>query len=143
MSVTRFSHVTIYCVDLDASLAFYRDVLEMSISDRKLPKGFPRAAIGCFVDGEWCLHFFEATAEQKAQFEVLPERRTGVLMHVSLRAEGYVATMARLKARGVPLREFTLGDRHLVQFLDPDGLEIELTFSPAELPNGPIPRVSA
>ena len=93
MSVTRFSHVTIYCADLDASLDFYRDVLEMSISDRKLPKGFPRAAIGCFVDGEWCLHFFEATAEQRAQFETLPERRTGVLMHVSLRAEGYVATI--------------------------------------------------
>jgi len=139
MSVTRFSHVTITCGDLDGSLDFYRDVLEMSISDRPLPKGFPRAAIGCFVNGEWCLHFFQATAEQQAQFETLPGRRTGVLMHVSLRAEGYVATKARLAARGVPVREFTAGDRHLVQFLDPDGLEIELTFSPAELPNGPIP----
>jgi catechol 2,3-dioxygenase-like lactoylglutathione lyase family enzyme len=143
MSVTRFSHVTINCADLDASLEFYRDVLEMSISDRPLPQGFPRAAIGCFVDGEWCLHFFAATAEQKAQFEGLPQRRTGVLMHVSLRAEGYVGTKARLAARGVPVREFTVGDRHLVQFLDPDGLEIELTFSPAELPNGPIPWVAA
>jgi len=72
-----------------------------------------------------------------------PERRTGVLMHVSLRADGYVATRARLEARGVPIREFTVGDRHLVQFLDPDGLEIELTFSPAELPNGPVPWVTA
>ena len=142
MSVTRFSHFTIYCTDLDASLAFYRDVLEMSVSDRKLPKGFPRAAIGCFVDGEWCVHFFEATTEQKVRFEALPEPRTGMLMHVSLRAEGYVATMARLKARGVPVREFTVGDRHLVQFLDPDGLEIELTFAPAELPNGPVPWVA-
>jgi len=139
MSVTRFSHVTLYCADLDASLAFYSDVLEMSVADRKLPKGFPRAAIGCFVGGEWCLHFFQATAEQTAQFETLPERRTGVLMHVSLRAEGYVATKARLAARGVRIREFTVGDRHLVQFLDPDGLEIELTFSPAELPDGPVP----
>jgi catechol 2,3-dioxygenase-like lactoylglutathione lyase family enzyme len=143
MSVTRFSHVTIHCADLDASLAFYRDVLELSVADRPLPKGFPRAAIGSFVDGEWCLHFFEATAEQRAQFETLPERRTGMLMHVSLRAEGYVATMARLAARGVRVRQFTVGDRHLVQFLDPDGLEIELTFSPAELPNGPIPWVAA
>ena len=142
MSVTRFSHVTINCADLDASLAFYRDVLEMSIADRPLPKGFPRAAIGCFVDGEWCLHFFQASAEQKAQFETLPERRTGVLMHVSLRAEAYVATRARLEARGVRVREFTVGERHLVQFLDPDGLEIELTFSPAELPNGPVPWVA-
>ena len=143
MSVTRFSHVTIHCADLDASLAFYGDVLEMSIADRVLPKGFPRAAIGSFVDGEWCLHFFEATAAQRAEFEPLPERRTGVLMHVSLRAEGYVATMARLAARGVRVREFTIGDRHLVQFLDPDGLEIELTFSPAELPNGPVPWTAA
>jgi catechol 2,3-dioxygenase-like lactoylglutathione lyase family enzyme len=142
MSVTRFSHVTIYCVDLDHSLEFYRDILEMQISDRKLPKNFPRAAIGCFTDGEWCVHFFEATAEQAEQFKSLPDRRTGVLMHVSLRAEGYVATIARLAARGVPIREFTVGDRHLLQFLDPDGLEIELTFSPAELPNGPIPWVA-
>src|SRR5580658_2385424 len=136
MSVTRFSHVTINCADLDASLEFYRDVLEMSISDRSLPKGFPRAAIGCFEGGEWCLHFFQGTAEQAAQFAALPQRRTGMLMHVSLRAEGYVATMARLQARGVQVREFTVGERHLVQFLDPDGLEIELTFSPSELPNG-------
>ena len=143
MSITRFSHVTIYCADLDASLEFYRDILEMSISDRNLPKGFPRAAIGCFVDGQWCLHFFQATAEQSAEFETLPERRTGILMHVSLRAEGYIATQARLAARGIPVREFTVGDRHLVQFLDPDGLEIELTFSPAELPNGPVPWVPA
>ena len=144
MSVTRFSHVTINCANLDASLDFYRDVLEMSIADWPLPKGFPPAAIGSFVDGEWCLHFFQATAEQTAQFEALPEkRRAGVLMHVSLRAEGYVATMARLAARGVRVREFTVGDRHLVQFLDPDGLEIELTFAPAELPNGPVPWVAA
>src|SRR5580692_11201808 len=115
MSITRFSHVTITCADLDASLDFYRDVLEMSIADRPLPKGFARAAIGSFVDGEWCLHFFQASAEQTARFETLPTPRTGVLRHVSLRAEGYVATMARLAARGVPAREFTVGDRHLVQ----------------------------
>ncbi|HTP78312.1 MAG TPA: VOC family protein [Rhizomicrobium sp.] len=142
MSITRFSHVTIYCANLETSLEFYRDVLEMSISDRKLPKGYPRAAIGCFADGEWCLHFFEATAEQRAQFETLPTPRTGVLMHVSLRAEGYVATRKRLDARGISVREFTVGDRHLVQFLDPDGLEIELTFSPTELPSGPISWVA-
>ena len=138
MSITRFSHVTIYCADLDASVAFYRDVLEMSVADRKLPAGYPRAAIGSFVDGEWCLHFFQATPEQTAEFSTLPPRRTGMLMHVSLRAEGYVATMARLAARGVSVREFTVGDRHLVQFLDLDGLEVELTFSPTELPNGPV-----
>jgi catechol 2,3-dioxygenase-like lactoylglutathione lyase family enzyme len=143
MTVTRFSHVTVTCADLDASLGFYRDVLEMSIADRPLPQGFPRAAIGSFTDGQWRLHFFQATAEQRAQFEALPERRTGVLMHVSLRAEGYAATRARLAARGVRVREFTAGDRHLVQFLDPDGLEIELTFAPAELPDGPIPWVPA
>ena len=143
MSVTRFSHVTIDCADLDASLDFYRDVLEMDVADRPLPKGFPRAAIGSFVGGEWCLHFFQATAEQQTRFADLPTPRTGVMRHVSLRAEGYVATKARLAARGVPMREFTVGDRHLVQFLDPGGVEIELTFSPAELPDGPIPWVAA
>jgi len=143
MSVTRFSHVTITCADLDASLAFYRDLLELSIADRPLPRGFPRAAIGSFVDGAWCLHFFQGSAAQQAEFEALPARKTGILMHVSLRAEGYVATRARLQARGIRVREFTIGDRHLVQFLDPDGLEIELTFDPAELPNGPVPWVPA
>ena len=143
MSVTRFSHVTIHCADLDASLAFYRDILELSIADRPMPQGFPRAAIGSFPSGDWCLHFFQANDAQKAEFATLPERRTGVLMHVSLRAEGYVATMARLEARSVRVREFTVGDRHLVQFLDPNGLEIELTFDPAELPNGPVPWTPA
>jgi putative transposase len=73
-------------------------------------------------------------------------------LHVLLRREGQVVNRKRvqriyreerLAARGVPAREFTVGDRHLVQFLDPDGLEIELTFSPAELPNGPVPWVAA
>jgi catechol 2,3-dioxygenase-like lactoylglutathione lyase family enzyme len=143
MSVSRFSHVTVHCADLDASLAFYRDVLGLSIADRPMPQGFPRAAIGSFPSGEWCLHFFQASEAQMAEFDALPARRTGVLMHVSLRAEGYVATKARLEARGVKLREFTVGERHLVQFLDPDGLEIELTFDPAELPGGPIPWTPA
>jgi len=96
MSITRFSHVRIYCTNLEASLDFYRDVLESRISDRKSPKGYHRAAIGCFVDGAWCLHFFQATAEQRTQFETLPIPRTGMLMHMSLRAEGYIATRARL-----------------------------------------------
>ena len=143
MSVTRFSHVTVTCADLDASLAFYRDILELDIADRPMPQGFPRAAIGSFPSGDWCLHFFQASEAQRAEFASLPARRTGVLMHVSLRAEGYVATRARLEARGVRVREFTIGERHLVQFLDPDGLEIELTFDPAELPNGPAPWTPA
>jgi catechol 2,3-dioxygenase-like lactoylglutathione lyase family enzyme len=140
MSVTRFSHVTIVCADLDRSLDFYRDVLGLDIADRPLPKGFPRAAIGSFPDGGWCLHFFQATDERPAESGEAPERRTGPMMHVSLRAEGYAVTKARLEARALKVREFTAGDRHLVQFLDPDGIEIELTFSPAELPNGPVPR---
>ena len=143
MTVSRFSHVTLRCVDLDASMAFYREVLEMSVADRPMPQGFPRAAIGSFPSGDWCLHFFQATPEQQAEVADLPPRRTGILMHVSLRAEGYVATRARLEALSLAVREFTAGDRHLVQFLDPDGLEIELTFSPAELPNGPIPWTPA
>ena len=143
MSLTRFSHVTIVCTDLDASLAFYRDVLEMSIADRPMPPGFPRAAIGSFANGDWCLHFFQARDEQTARFDALDAPKTGPMMHVSLRADGYVATRARLAERGLAVREFTAGDRHLVQSLDPNGIEIELTYDPVELPNGPIPWTPA
>jgi catechol 2,3-dioxygenase-like lactoylglutathione lyase family enzyme len=143
MAITRFSHFTIRCKDLDASTAFYRDVLGMDVRPRPLPEGFGRGAIGYFADDQWCVHLFEATAEQTLQFEALPERKTAILMHVSLRAEGYVETMDRLRAKAISLREFTIGDRHLVQFLDLDGLEIELTFSPDELPNGPVPWTPA
>jgi hypothetical protein len=115
----------------------------MNVRPRPLPAGFGRGAIGYFADDQWCVHLFEATAEQTLEFEALPERKTGILMHVSLRAEGYVATMQRLRAKGLGVREFTAGDRHLVQFLDLDGLEIELTFSPDELPNGPVPWTPA
>jgi len=139
MSLTRFSHVTIVCGDLDASLAFYRDTLAMSIADRPMPQGFPRAAIGSFANGDWCLHFFQARDEQKGRHAALDSPKTGPMMHVSLRAEGYVDTRAKLAALGLKVREFTAGDRHLVQFLDPDGVKIELTYSPDELPNGPIP----
>jgi hypothetical protein len=42
--------------------------------------------------------------------------------------------LERLKAEGISPREFTPGDgRHIVQFHDPDGVEIELTFPASEL----------
>jgi len=139
MSVTGFSHYTVRSTRFDEALDFYRDILGLIVDDRPLPPGFPRAAIGSFPNGAWCVNLFEATPEQAEQFKTLQYSRSGVVHHVSLRAVGYVATRARLEARGVTFREFTVGDRHLVQFLDLDGLEIELTFSPSELPNGPIP----
>ena len=139
MSVSRFSHVTIFCTKFDAALDFYREIVGMDVKDRPMPAGYPRSAIGSFEDGSWCIHFFDATDEQRAQFAAMPHSRTGVMKHVSLRAEGYVAQKARLVERGIAFREFTAGDRHLMQFLDLDGMELELTFQPAELPNGPIP----
>lgn len=137
MSVSGFSHVTIMCSDLDAALAFYREALELDIRDRPLPDGYPRAAIGHFSGGDWCLHFFQAPADGRSV--KAGERSTGPFLHVSLRAEGYARTRARLTGLGVEIREFTIGDRHLVQFLDLDGVEIELTFSPSEVRGPPTP----
>jgi catechol 2,3-dioxygenase-like lactoylglutathione lyase family enzyme len=138
MAITRFCHYTLLCKDLDASTGFYRGVLGMDVRPRELPPGYPRGAIGYFPDGAWCVHFFQASPDQDRQFEAIPASKTGVLKHMALHAEDYVGTTHRLKAQGIRFHEFTVGDRHLVQFLDPDGLELELVFAPTELPNGPI-----
>jgi len=138
MQALGFSHFTIRSTRFDEAVRFYRDVVGLNLADRPLPPGFPRAAIASFPDGAWCVHLFEATPEERQAFAALPEARTGVLKHVSLKATGYLELRARLEARGMTFREFTLGERHLVQFFDLDGVEIEATFSPAELPNGPV-----
>lgn len=143
MSIVGFCHYTMICRDLDASCAFYREVLRMEVQPRDLPPGFPRAAIGHFTDGSWCVHFFQATPDQSRAFAALSETKTGTVKHVALKATGYAEAIERLRAHGATTREFTVGDRHLVQFLDPDGLELELVFPPAELPDGPIPWTPA
>ena len=80
---------------------------------------------------------FEATIRFRGhapQDDDMARWRTGRMHHVSVKATGYKETIERLKAEGISPREFTPGDgRHIVQFQDPDGVEIELTFPAAEL----------
>lgn len=137
MSVSGFSHVTIVCADLDASIEFYRDALAMEVRDRPLPDGFPRAAIAHFEGGAWSVHLFQAKGEGGVAAGRPTRRTTGPFLHVSFRATDHAGLCARLARRGVTVREFTADDRHLVQFLDPDGVEIELTFSPSEVRRRP------
>jgi catechol 2,3-dioxygenase-like lactoylglutathione lyase family enzyme len=145
MAITSFDHFTVRCADLQKSWRFYEDILGVRVEKREPPPGregaFPDAAIGYFSNGEWFVHLFQATSEQDAVFaRMLPQDddmakwRTGRMHHVSVKATGYADTTARLNAQGIAYREFTPGDgRHIVQFQDPDGVELELTFQASEL----------
>jgi catechol 2,3-dioxygenase-like lactoylglutathione lyase family enzyme len=146
MSINSYDHFTIRCADLQKSWRFYQDVLGVRVEKREPPPGlnpatpFPEAAIGYFADGEWFVHLFQATPEQEAVFSRMAPAdadmarwRTGRMHHVSVKATGYAETMAKLRESGLSPREFTAGERHIVQIQDPDGVEIELTFRSSEL----------
>jgi hypothetical protein len=56
--------------------------------------------------------------------------------HVAFFANGLAAMRAQIEVHGVEFRERTLADKHLIVVKDPDGIEIEITFSLEELKSG-------
>ena len=109
----RVHHVSINVVDVDAAVAFYRDVLELPVLDRP-PFDFAGAWFGL---GEQQLHLIEVS-----------DFTAPVGQHFAVQVADIDATITALGARGVrvsPVSEIP-GVCRQAFFADPTGNSIEL-----------------
>lgn len=137
-----FHHIALVTPDLEATIAFYRDVLGMHVGE-VLSGGGAIPARHCFVRpggdvATWGLHFFEQPGVKLPQFPgglaglrsagYLP----GALQHVAFAlpdVDAADAFRARLAAHGVEATPTsTIGPIQNLLFFDPHGLLLEATW---------------
>jgi catechol 2,3-dioxygenase-like lactoylglutathione lyase family enzyme len=137
INVQRLGHVSLKVSDLDASIAFYEEVLGMRVSDRMLYAEHDPAPI---AEGAWlrcnndhhCIALFKMKEESEA--EVVDSSKTPGpgLHHFAFeldRFETLLDAHSQLKERGVPVvaqRQYGPGSQIRLYCLDPDGNRIEL-----------------
>jgi catechol 2,3-dioxygenase-like lactoylglutathione lyase family enzyme len=136
-----FHHLALVTPDLDATIAFYTEVLGMQVS--ALFPASDRNGRHCFIKpGEtdsWGLHVFERADAQIFQFPEEMQRFVfipGALQHIAFalpsRADG-LALRERLAAFGVATTEIaTLGAIQNTLFWDNNGVMLEATWPVGE-----------
>ena len=130
MPIGALNHFTIYCVDLDATRGFYRDVLGLADGDRP-PLGFPGAWM--YSAGQPTVHLVGPRDSDASK----PPRRaqpTGQIDHIAFSATGLAAMRGTLKQHGIEFREMLVprdGQTQLF-FHDPNGVGVELNYPPDE-----------
>lgn len=127
MPATAMNHFTILTDQLDETVNFYRDLLDLEPGDRP-PFKFPGAWL--YSNGQAILHVIAGRD--------LPEERAGVIDHMAFSATGLVDTVEKLKSRGIEydLRRVTESTPWQLFFFDPCGAKVELDFDPSE----PVPE---
>lgn len=125
MPAIAMDHFTILTEDVAATVAFYRDILELEAGPRP-PFAFPGAWL--YGGGRPILHVVGGRA--------LPEDPQGVLDHMAFSATGLSETVRRLDARAVRYDLQHLPGSSLWQlfFFDPSGARVELDFRGEEVP---------
>lgn len=123
-------HIGIAVGDLQASLAFFRDVLGLHVEASEEVIG--QKVRATFVStGSSTLEFLEATAPDSPIAKYLDRRGAG-MHHVALRVDDIDAALAHLKSRGVRLIDEQPrpgAERALVAFIHPsaaNGVLVEL-----------------
>lgn len=125
MPITAMNHFTVLTDDLDATLAFYDEYLQLRPGARP-PFRFPGAWLYAEGGKDAILHVI-AGREPK-------ELVRGVIDHMAFTGQGLAATLAKLKARGVPheLRKLPGYGTWQLFFHDPNGAKVEIDFDPSE-----------
>jgi methylmalonyl-CoA epimerase len=123
-------HIGIAVGDLQASLAFFRDVLGLHVeASEEVVAQKVRATF--LATGPSTLEFLEATAPDSPIAKYLDKRGAGI-HHVALRVDDIEAALAHLKSRGVRLIDDQPrpgAERALVAFIHPsaaNGVLVEL-----------------
>jgi catechol 2,3-dioxygenase-like lactoylglutathione lyase family enzyme len=123
MSIQAMNHFTVLARELDATKAFYIDLLGFTDGPRP-PLNFPGAWL--YAGGHAVLHIVAGTP--------VPDPPAGVLDHMAFSASHLGETVAKLKAHKIDyvLRR-RAGDGPWQLFLhDPNGAKVELDFSADE-----------
>jgi len=126
----RIAHLGIAVLDLDAAVAFYRDVLRMPVGAREVV-GDQGVEVAMIHAGEPEIELLHPTRPDSPVGRFLEKRGEG-LHHVCLEVDDIRAELARLEALGVPLVDKAPrvgAGGHLVAFLHPKaarGVLVEL-----------------
>ena len=123
MPATAMNHFTILTDDVDATIAFYGDLLGLAPGARP-PLNFPGAWL--YAGGEPILHVVGGRTRA--------ELTAGVIDHMAFTSNGLAATIAKLDARGLPYDCRHLPGRGTWQlfFHDPNGARVEMDFAADE-----------
>lgn len=133
MPVLGLDHVNIRTRNPAATMAFFRDVLQMKVT---VPAGVGSTDMGGWVldeTGAAVLHV--ASANQAFPGDkykpFVPANGSGAIDHVALRCSGYDEVKARLQALDVPFWENQVPRAHLRQIFveEPTGILFELGFA--------------
>ncbi len=123
MPATAMNHFTILTDDVDATIAFYGDLLGLAPGERP-PFTFPGAWL--YAGGQPILHVVGGRPHD--------ELRAGVIDHMAFSATGLAATIAKLDARSLAYecRQLPGAGTWQLFFHDPNGARVELDFAPHE-----------
>ena len=129
MRVAALDHVNIITADLEGTVRFYAELLELEPRDGPPPLTHENARWLYDESGRAILHIntLECPRAYDREVRVGP---TGALHHVALRCSGYAEVLARLNRRGIGHRLNDVAAVGLRQIfvLDPNQVLLELNF---------------
>jgi catechol 2,3-dioxygenase-like lactoylglutathione lyase family enzyme len=143
MPIGKLDHYSIRTLDLQASEAFYTQIMGFTIGFRP-PFNFPGLWLyngGSYPDTFGVVHLIGIDPEDPTGLkEYLGDREpgslkgTGAVDHMAFRAAGLPDMRSRLKQHDVAYRECTVPalGLHQVFFEDPSGVTIELNYPASE-----------
>jgi catechol 2,3-dioxygenase-like lactoylglutathione lyase family enzyme len=141
MPITGLFHIAIKTADLDTTVAFYTQLMELQEVTRP-DFGFPGAWLACPTPTQPAIIHLYAGGPALGTTGSVP-LGSAAIDHLSLTATGFHAFRQRLRAAGIPWREFIVPGTDLWQLFvyDPNGVMLELTFlGTAE--GSPVPDLS-
>ncbi|HEX3758515.1 MAG TPA: VOC family protein [Kofleriaceae bacterium] len=123
MPISAMNHFTVLTSDLDASMAFYVDLLGLTDGFRP-DLGFPGAWL--YAGGQAVLHIVAGRG--------VPASPRGVIDHMAFSARDLRAIAARLTERGIAydLKRLPTTGTWQLFCLDPSGARVELDFEADE-----------
>ena len=137
MPLHRLQHLLIQTADMDATVAWWRDV--MGLEPGPHPDfGFPVEWL--YLDGKDVLHLTQGGAGVTANRQAyLPQTSqategSGVIDHIAFEATGLPETLDRLRRLGIPMTARRANDQASFQLFlfDPNGVKVELNFHTRE-----------
>jgi catechol 2,3-dioxygenase-like lactoylglutathione lyase family enzyme len=127
--VDALDHVNIITANLEGSVRFYAELLDLEPRDGPPPLTHQNARWMYDESGRAILHLnsLDCPRTYKREIRAGP---TGALHHVALRCSGYEEIRARLEQRGLgyQLNEVPAARLRQIFVLDPNGVLLELNF---------------
>ena len=132
MPMRNLNHYLVVTDDLEATRAFYEDILGLRSGDRP-PFTFP--GLWIYLDDKPVVHVAQRDPGRgHLAIPTAEATSTGAIDHIAFEATGYDAMAALLDGRGIEARRRTVPDLGLRQIFikDPNGITIELNYPAVE-----------